>query len=168
MSLPCKNMKSNTQNAISDVLTLTTIGKQLLLYNQQITRLNSASCIIHHCCWSVKAASYLLLAGCGSGSPLVNNSQSPCCWKRAAGRTLSWLHTSMTSLPLGVWQLSTSSLWQPDECSEWVVTLATAVLSWPSPYILPDSPRWQWAQRTLNNAHTHTQTHIHKHFFKHM
>lgn len=68
--------------------------------------------------------------------------------------TASWLHTLMTSLPLRVWQLSTSLLWQPDECSEWVVTLATAMLSWPSPYILPDSPHWQWAQ----HAHTHTPT----------
>lgn len=75
--------------------------------------------------------------------------------------TPSWLHALMTSLPLRVWQLSTSSLWQPDECSEWVVTLATAMLSWPSPYILPDSPRWQWAQHTLNNAHTHTHTLTH-------
>lgn len=71
-------------------------------------------------------------------------------WARAAGPTV-------TSLPFRVWQLSTSSLWQPDECSEWVVTLATAMLSWPSLYILPDSPRWQWAQRAL--AHTRTHTH---------
>lgn len=83
--------------------------------------------------------------------------------------TQSWLHTAMTSLPLRVWQLSTSSLWQPDECSEWAVTLATAMLSWPSPYILPDSPRWRWVVHTHNNAHTHTHTHrhtthTHKHF----
>lgn len=73
--------------------------------------------------------------------------------------TPSWLHASMTSLPLRVWQLSTSSLWQPDECSEWVVTLATVMLSWPSPYILPDSPRWQWAQTHTQTMHTPTHTH---------
>lgn len=65
----------------------------------------------------------------------------------------------MTSLPLSVWQLSTSSQWQPDECNEWVVTLATAMLSWPSPYILPDSPCWHQAQRTHTKQCTHPHTH---------
>lgn len=58
-----------------------------------------------------------------------------------------WRHESVTSLPPRAWQLSTSSLRQPDECSEWVVTLATAMLSWPSPYIPPDSPRRPRAQQ---------------------
>ena len=92
----------------------------------------------------------------------------PLLTRKSGDDTPTWLCALMTSLPLRVWQLSTSSLWQPDECGEWVVTLATAMLSWPSPYILPDSPRWQWAQHTLDNAHapthTHTHTHIHKHF----
>lgn len=72
---------------------------------------------------------------------------------------------SVTSLPLRVWQLRTSLLWQPDECSEWVVTLATATLSWPYLYILPDSPRWRWAHHmhTVDNAHTHTHTFANTH-----
>lgn len=84
--------------------------------------------------------------------------QSLCCWERAAGWTVSWRHTPMTSLPLSVWQLSTSSQWQPDECNEWVVTLATAMLSWLSPYILPDSPCWRWAQHTRTKQCTHPHT----------
>lgn len=35
------------------------------------------------------------------------------------------------------------------------------MLSWPSPYILPDSPRRQQAQHAVNNAHAPTR--IHKH-----
>lgn len=85
----------------------------------------------------------------------------PLLTRKSGDDTPTWLCALMTSLPLRVWQLSTSSLWQPDECGEWVVTLATAMLSWPSPYILPDSPRWQWAQHTLDNAHAPTHTHTH-------
>lgn len=131
---------------------------------------NSAACIIHCCSYSIVCIvdwmwKWESLSEQFKKPPLREGDRTN------GDDTPSWLQTPMTSFPLRLWQLSTSSRWQPDECSEWVVTLATAMLSWPSPYILPDSPHWQWAQHThtdtVNNAHTHTYTHTHTQFTKH-
>lgn len=131
---------------------------------------NSATCIIHCCSYSIVCIvdwmwKWESWSEQFKKPPLREGDRTN------GDDTPSWLQTPMTSFPLRLWQLSTSSRWQPDECSEWVVTLATAMLSWPSPYILPDSPHWQWAQHThidtVNNAHTHTYTHTHTQFTKH-
>ena len=158
-----KNLKSNTQNALLYILTVKTIGTQSLLNIQQIT-LYSATCIIHHCSYSVTRRQASIVDWMWQWESFGKQFTKPPLLRGRQDEQLSWLHTLMTSLPFRVWQLSTSSQWQPDECSEWVVTLATAMLSWPSPYILRDSPRWQWAQqhsRQCTHPHSNARRHVH-------